>query len=343
MSAINITALQNLAIKYQESLKYLPYAVLIDEVQRLGINLYPGVENIDRIVQLQRVNGNTKPYYPGLTIQNTGLGKMVESELKVETAYSYMVDNINNYQEKIVIKPGEKIGTNQNKQLPWEAIVMMERVKTFGEDILDALYGGKRDTSDATPTGCFDGFDEKIDDLIASGEIAAAKGNLIACGSLAAPVSGSDTTAYDSLITWLRQADRFLLKNGILWLPRNVVMNVIDAYENKYTNKDVTIAMMQEIINAKIDGNITLISNQYKGTGDRIELFTPGNMDFGMNTLGDSDFVQVLPPAKGDDPNEFGYWMQGDYGVRIQSWHKKTLAVSDGTAVHNILSGDYSS
>ena len=76
------------------------------------------------------------------------------------------------------------------------------------------------------------------------------------------------------------------------------------------------------------------------GTGQRIVLTAPGNMDFGMDTLGDETFVQVRNIY--EDPNYVQFWIQGKYGTRIRSINEKVFQVNDGASVGAQLSGDYS-
>lgn len=343
MATVDISLLQYLAKTYAKDLKTYPYAVLMDEVRAMGINLYPGVQNKDLHVFFERKGGIAKPYEVGLTVSNAELGKLVESELEVKTAYASVVDNIKNYQEKIIISANEMIGANQTKKHPFQVQQMMAMLKTFSEDILYiGLFHGTRDEEDLSPSGIMDGLLTKLAALISSGAVAAENGNYAASGSLAAPAEG-ETGALDNLIAWVRQADAYLLRNANLLLTRGTYANLIDCLENKYAHKDATLGSLNNYINERSGGNIKLITSQAFGTGEKLLMFTPGNLDFGMNSMGDHEFVQLLPPALGDDPNNFGYWIQGDYGSRIRSFNSKMLFTNESTNTANDLSGDYRS
>ncbi len=345
-TVVDITGLSRDCKVYQKDLRMLPYAVLLDVLAAHGINLFPGVQNKDVITYLERQGGIARPYKVGLNIRKANIGKMVESELKVETAYASIVDNIQNYKEKIIITPTDLVGSNVTKTHPFQVTMMMTIIRTFAEDLLYAIFSGKRDTDDLSPFGCFNGFDTILDAAIVAGEVSNAKGNMIDSGSLAAPAAGQ-TTALDNLIAWLRQADQNLLKSARLLMPKPIYNNLIDCLENKYQYKDADIKALSAYISNKNAGELEIVPSTIMGTGDRIMLVNTGLgesiLDFGMNSMGDADYVQLQPTAGGDDPNNFYYWIQGDYGTRIRSFHKKAIMINEGTNVANSLSGDYRS
>jgi hypothetical protein len=341
MGAANITSLTETAIRYQKDLKMLPYAVLATELGRLGINLFPGVQNKDVITEFQRKQGIGKPYSTTVDPTNSAeIAKASERTLEVLAAYASVKDNIQNYQ-KVAVGPDVLLGKNQDKKHPWERVMLETIIRTFGEDILDALFGGKRDTSDQTPTGMFDGIDELIATDIAAGLIAAGQGNYKQVGSLAAPSGETDYACFTSLLDFWRQADPQLrAQKTLLMVPFDVATHMQDAVFNKFRYKPTTDDFNRVVLEGT-NGNCQVVASNNMGTGDRLILTVPGNIDFGMDTLSDNEFVQVRTPY--EDPNLVQMWIQGKYGMRIRSVHKKMFQISDGTPVHNILSGDYSS
>lgn len=340
MASVDITSLQRAAINYQKDIKFLPYAVMAAVLGEHGINLFPGVQNEDRIIKFLRKQGVAKPYHTAVTPAASDVGKVVESILKVEPAYAYINDNIKNYKEKFVITADEMLGSNKTKKHPLEMQIISAIVKTFSEDILDALFNATRNTADETPMGLFDGFETKILSLIVSGEIDEDEGNYVDSGAFEAPSTSSDTTAYDRLRDWVRQADTFLLKNCNLIMPLQVARYCMDALKNKTAQKAATFIDLQEYLREDTTSNVSLIKSRYMGTGNRLYLTAPGNMDFGMNSLGDEAFVQVRNINV--DPNIVNFWIQAEYGVRWRSVHKKLFLTNQGSLTANTLSGDYS-
>lgn len=342
MAAIDITGLQRLAITYQSDFRYLPYAVLLAELANHGIVLYPGIQDTHKLIEFQRKQGIAKPYSPSVVLSDADVGKPVEYALKVETAYARVKDNIKNYKTVIMIRPDEMIGANKTKKHPFELQLMMGMVRTFGEDILDALFNGERDEDDASPMGLFDGYETKVLEGIAAGVITGGKNNYAPSGDMDYPTSGSDTSAYDNLVAWLIQADPQLLKNCNLYIPRLIARNCYQAMKNKTQQKAATFIDFAEYLKDDVDpmSNINVKPSRYMGIGNRLMLTSPDLLDFGMNSMGDETFVQIMPDP--EDPFVFRYFIAGDYGTRLKSFHKKSFFTNDGTLSANRLSGDYS-
>jgi hypothetical protein len=339
MSQITVSDLTRLAVKYQPDIKMLPYAVIAEVLGSHGITLFPGVQYQDIIISFLRKQGIAKPYAPGLEIADNSLGKVEPSTLQVEKAYASISDNIWNYVTKTLVTPDEMLGKNQSKRHPFELQTIMSVIRTFGEDIIDALFNAERDITDQTPLGLFDGFETKVLAAIVSGAISSGNGNYLATEALDAPTTSTDFEAYLHLRAWVREANPYLLKNAILIMPLSVYRNCFDALQNKTNQKAATLIDFQDYLNAECNSNIKIVSSRYLGTGDRIYLTAPGNMDFGMNTLGDDQFVQIRNINA--DPNVVNYWIQADYGTRWRSYHPKVFFTNDGTLTANQLSGDY--
>ncbi|KKU87398.1 MAG: hypothetical protein UY18_C0036G0001, partial [Microgenomates group bacterium GW2011_GWF2_47_9] len=218
-------------------------------------------------------------------------------------------------------------------------VMLQTAVRTFAEDLLDCLFPGERDINDQTPAGCFDGFDTIINNDISASRIRVSLGNYRATDTIAKPVDNNDTDAFDILLEFYQAANKMLRQsNAELLLP----FDLGDAYDMAYFNKFKYKPTMDNYGRTILEGSggkCQIVRSSVMGEGQRIVLTVPGNLDFGMNTLGDEEFVQVRTPY--EDPNEIQFWIQGDYGCRIRSIHEKTFMVNDGSPVANALSGDY--
>lgn len=339
MSTVDISLLAETAIRRQQDLKMLPYAILRETLGVHGINLLPGIQNKDVLTSFYRKQGIMKPYATNVAITDADVGKALEMTLEVQTAYASVKDNIQNY-KTISVGPDVLLGKNQSKTHPWQMTMLMAIVRTFGEDILDALFPAERDTGDQSPTGAFDGFDTLIDDFVSGGEISAALGNQVTTGTLEAPSSETDYDPADQLLDFYRSAHP-LLKSipSNLLVPYNIADYYDDAYFNKYKHKPVVDEYNRTELHGT-GGKCKIIRSNVMGTGQRIMLTVPGNLDFGMDTLGDEAFVQVRNPY--EDPNLVQFWIQGKYGTRIRELHRKVFQINEGAPVANTLSGDYS-
>jgi len=331
-TATDLSLLQETAIRIQKDLKLLPYAVLREELGRLGITLFPGVQNKDVMTHYLRKQGIAKPYIQG-SVVNSELGKAIESTLEVMAAYASVKDNIQNY-KKVSVGPDVLLGKNKSKKHPWNIIMLTSIVKTFTEDVLDALFPAEHDAAGTTPLDLFDGFDTLIDAFIASGEIASGEGNLVATGAI------DSSNAFTSLLAFWRSANPLLKKaNTVLQVPYNISEAYDDAFFTKFTNKPTIDGYNRTFLEGSAK-KCLIVPSTALGTGNRIILTALGNMDFGMDSEGDDQFVQVRDPY--EDPNEKQFWIQSKYGCRIRTVHKKIFQINDGTPVATQLSGDYS-
>jgi hypothetical protein len=338
MATVDITLLTETAIRRQMDLKMLPYAILREVLGIHGINMMPGIQNKDVITSFQRKAGILKPYSTTKEITDADVGKAEEATLEVFKSYASVKDNIQNY-KTISVGPDVLLGKNQTKRHPWEMVMLTSVVKTFGEDIIDALFPATRDINDQSPTGAFNGFDTIIDLKIAADLISVALKNMVNTGTLAAPTDGNDTDCADFLLAFYRSAHPSLRSaNSLLLVPSDIGDYYDDAYFNKYKTKPITDEYNRSVLHGTA-GKCKIIRSTAMGTGQRIMLTVPGNLDFGMDTLSDADFVQVRNPY--EDPNLVQFWIQGDYGCRIREVHPKVFQINEGTPVANALSGDY--
>lgn len=344
MPAINITGLQRAAEQYQQDFITLPYALLIPAVRELKLNMLE-VANKDIVIVKERKGGFSRPYVAGTVNYQAEVMKLIERELQTYKAVAVVKDNITNYaSKKVLFDAAKNKVNNQSKQHPLERDIIADVIATVGEDIIDSLFHAVRDVSDQTPMGMANGYNTIIDLEVAAGSISAGLGNLVTCGALTAPASPTDLTAFTSLRDWLRNIDqKWRQKPAVLYIPYNSLINVKDALENKKTSyKDVTFAALLTQLQEDCGiPNLAVVAHYCLGTGDRLILTEPGNLDLGMNTFSDAGFVQVRAPY--EDANEVQFWNQFDIGMRIKNLNKRGFMVSDGTATANPLSGDYAS
>lgn len=338
MPTVDITTLTETAIRRQQDLKMLPYAVLREVLGLHGINLMPGIQNKDVMTSFYRKQGILRPYYAGMTIVPSDVGKAKENTLIVYKSFASVKDNIQNY-KTISVGPDVLLGKNQTKKHPWEMVMLSSIIKTFAEDIIDALFPATRDTGDQSPMGAFNGYDTLLDALVAASEISLAIGNLVNTGTLAAPTDGTDTDCADILLAFWRSAHPQLkTAKSVLLVPSDIGDYYDDAYFNKYKTKPIVDEFNRSELHGT-GGRCKIVRSNAMGTGQRIMLTVPGNLDFGMDTLSDADFVQVRTPY--EDPNDIQFWIQGDYGCRIREVHPKVFQINEGVPVANALSGDY--
>lgn len=330
MAANDLTSLTETAIRYQRDLRYLPYARMAPVLGELGIQLYPGIQNKHVITNYLRVAGIARPYVQG-TVEDSQIGKLEEKTLTMYKAYANVKDNIQGY-KTISVGPDTLAGKNRSKRHPWQVVMLTQTVRTFAEDILDALFHAVRDTTDNSPTGLFNGYNKLIDDGIAAGDIADSEGNYYETGSITA------SNAYAKLLGMYRAAHPMLRRTrSLMIVPYHIGDKYDDAYFSKYQYGPSRDAYGRTVLDGS-NGMCSLVRTPYQG-GSRVILTVPGNMHFGMDSMADQTFVQVRNPYT--DPNDVQFWIQADYGTRIASWHKKVFIVNDQNDSAVAYSGDY--
>lgn len=332
MAANDISALTETAIRYQRDLQYLPYATMAPVLGELGITLYPGIQNKHVMTNYLRSAGIARPYKQG-TVEDSQVGKAEEKTLEIHLAYANVKDNIQNY-KNVSVGPDQLLGKNQSKRHPWQMVMLNGIVRTFAEDVLDALFHAVRDEDTRTPMGLFNGYNKIIDDAIAGGSIAAGESNYYTTGAITAD------NAYDKLEGMYKAAHPMLRRVRTLMI---VPYHIADKYDvdffdvHKY--KPTTDQFGRTFIEAS-NGMCQIIRTPYQG-GSRVILTVPGNFHFGFDSLQDQEFVQVRTPYT--DPNDVQFWIQAGYGTRILNLHSKVFMVNDQADASVAYSGDFTS
>jgi hypothetical protein len=332
MAANDISSLTETAITHQRDLQYLPYASMAPVLGALGIRLYPGIQNKHSMTNYLRAAGIARPYAAG-TIEESAVGKAEEKVLETHLAYANVKDNIQNY-KTISIGPDQLLGKNQSKRHPWQMVMLTSVIRTFAEDVLDALFHAQRNTSTRTPLGLFNGYNKIIDDAISEGDVAEGNGNYYETGAI------TSDNAYAKLLGMWRSADPlFRNARSIMIVPQNIADKYDDNYFDTYKYKPTLDNYGNTILDGT-NGRCTIVRTPYQG-GSRVILTVPGNFHFGFDSMADQTFVQVRTPY--EDPNYVQMWIQAAYGTRILNFHRKVFMVNEQSAAVTAYSGDFTS
>jgi hypothetical protein len=342
MSGIKVTDLARAAEQWDPILRVLPFDELGPKLSQLGINLIEVSETKTRSVIFQRRGGVSRPYKAGATFDAGEIGKASNRDLIVYPSILPLIDNIQNYREKKIVN--NQVMDNQSKKHPIELLMLQSIVRTASEDILDALVPAVFDDTDASPTGMFDGLSELIATDISAGNISAGIGNYKATGAMTTPTDESSAnTNLDLVVDFLKYANRFLQKRGILYMTLNSYFACIKSL--KIVNANFQNPTMDDLVNYFKNQagvmNLTIKMDAILGTGYNLMYTTAGNIELGMRAAADVQFVSVRTPF--EDPNLVQFWSQWEAGMRILNVDPKEFLVNDQSWVGNSLSGDYQS
>lgn len=345
-SSINFSDLHQAAVQYDPILRYLPHVLLEPFISEMHFNLQ-NVAMEDRRINMRRKGALLRPYKGTVTkVNEQELLKPEESVLTPRNGYLALVDNIQNYREKVLVMRGGKTVDNRTKEHPYQREILENVVRTFVEDFTLAIPHAKYNTATDSPLGVFDGYNAIIDGLITGTQISEANGNLVKCDEIKAPTgAGADPIKpLTTLVGWLRGLNPMLKAGELdLHLPSNILEVVLDAFEAKRayqgdTSREKLALYLRD--KAGLTATPTIISNPIMGTGTRMLATRPGNITVGISAPADLQFVQVR--SVDPDPNVVQFWMQADMGTRLDDWNKKVFATNGGTIKSGVgLNGDY--
>lgn len=340
MPAVNISSLSRAAVTYNNVLRELPYFIFQEKARKLKLNIIK-VNGEDIVINVRRKADLVRPYKPGLTLgQEKELKKFFESSLKPETVYAEIKDNILNYKEKNVLTNAGEIVDNKTKKHPLELFILKNMVISFNEDLLFNLFTGQRDDTVASSSTAFNGFNYKIDALIAAGEISVAKRNLVNTGAFSTEAVPVDD--YQILVNFISEAHP-MLRSGqvILYASEHPINLARAAFKERVKSFEYpTLEQMTERLRS--DANtpgLTIITDEVMGAGDNLKLMKPGLMDIGFENESDKDYVQVRNPY--DDPNEVQFWIQAGIDTRVQDIHEKVFMTNELKNTALTYAGDY--
>ena len=338
---INIENLQRTAAEYDKQLHELPGLMLEPFAERMHLTLLEA-DREQRRVNVRRKGGLLKPYTGAVTqLEELEALRVEESILRPRLGYIALVDNVWNYQEKMLTMRGGRLV--EDSQHPYEYEVLRSVVQTFIEDVTLSLPHAKFG-SGAGPLGVFDGYNTIIDSLITEGKISKKASNLVECDKIEAPAGPEDTKALDAFVGWLRKLSPALRAKEVdVIIPQEILQHVMDAFERRrHFTGETTVEALEAYLRVKasIGGTLSLLTGPEVGTGDRLIALRRGNITVSVCPSEGSQLVQVR--SMGIDPNLVGFWIQALIGTRIDDWHSKVFATSGGTIAQAAgLSGDY--
>lgn len=341
---INVEGLSALAVKYNPVLRELPALVLDERLGALKINRLD-VKGTLKERLFRRKGGLSLPYSKQAIGEDpdyiSEIGKIEETELKPEDCVLPFYAHIKDLAAKVTSgnNPTSEVADNISKEHPLKATIIKNVLLTVGEDILQSVFPAVRNTADKTPKGMMDGFDKKIADLLAAAKLRISLGNYCETGAI------TNQNAFSKLVTFLRGADRNLLRNGILYITPTSMWKVCDSITaelqtSALVKKEDVISYLKSQCSAP---NLEIIECDEMGTGDNWILCQPWVLEVGLDTSVAPQFCQVRTPFQ--DPNYVQFWTQWGAGCRIADYHAKVFRVNDQLPVDasDNLYGDYRS
>lgn len=342
---VNVEGISQAAKTYDPVLRVLPFVSLSEVGTTLRLNIQE-VENEDVVTNFRRKAGATGAYKPGMDIDyKAEIGKFFETTLKPQLVVAKTKDNITKYTDKKILMLAGKQVDSKTKKHPLEQMIVMNEIKSHGEDVVFSLFFAERDETVFNPMAAFDGFFTKLDMLTTSGLISIANKNLANTGAFVMPVDASSTEAYEKLVEWIGSSHSMLrssvggaplltVSQTVIKAARAALRNKLKAFDYPDTNK--LLECLREDAYAP---GLTFNTHEALGTGSKLMLHKPGLFDVGFNTKAAAQFCQVR--AIYEDPNEYQFWIQAAYDTRISDVHPKLFRTNEQSNTALDLAGDY--
>jgi hypothetical protein len=342
---IDVSKLNEATVIYDKALRALPYATLQEVAAKLKLNVMDLQGKHSRINERRRAGG-TQSYRIGKEF------KEVEQILGYEPSLIEPKDvvfitkeNSQKYDDNELLIVGGTPVSNINKKHPLETRIVFAMVTSHIEDIVYSAYHAERDEDSKSPLGAFDGYYTKLDKIIISGAVNAARGNFAISGAFSMPTSETDFSAYENLVEWIGGSHNALRSSqgGIpqLQCAETVIKAARAALRNKLRMQEYpsTQRLVELLREDAFCPTLEVVTHEALGMGSRLILQKAGNMDFAFNTQAASRFCQVRDIY--NDPNEWQFWLQSGYDTRINDWHEKVFRTNEQKNDVNDLAGDY--
>lgn len=334
MAATLVDQLNDTAIRYNREIKYAPVAYLKPELDLAGILLVPGIQHKHVNYMFLRRGGIMRPYISGMTVSEEELGKFVENEFQVFRAAGIDEDNIQNYRKTNVV--GMNLGeAEMSLKNPADPQIFYAVGATWGEDLGDILFHGKRNASGKVKYDVMDGLEKNIADAVTSEKISVANKNMIELPPITFSTDETDTSAYDIV-------DEFLSKSkikgeAILNVTKDTGRSILRGIFNTFKYTMTADEYGRYVIPGHRDVRLNLCP--LMGYGDRMILTRPGVMQLGYDTQFNVPFVRVRSIK--DDDQILTYNYGASYGTNILTYNCKMFMVSSGSLSPDPIAGDY--
>lgn len=343
---VDVSKLQDGTVIYDKALRALPFVVLSEVASILSLNVMD-LQGKHALINERRKAGGTQSYAVGKEIEAiTQVLGYDPSVIEPKDVVCVTKENSQKYDDNELLVVGGKPVSNIDKRHPLEQRILIALVRSHAEDIVYQIFHAERDDESKSPSGAFNGFYTHIDAMIASGAIAANKGNYVITGEFGkATTDEAKIAEYEALVKFISSANPHLRssKSGIpqLLCSETVIKAAREGLRIKL--KSFAYPSVEDLVaNLREDAfcpALEIATHEALGTGSRLVLQKKGNMDIAFNTQAASKFCQIRDIY--EDPNEWQFWLQSGYDTRVRDWHYKVFLTNEQKNTALDLAGDY--
>lgn len=339
--AIDISTIESVAKIIKKDLIISPATLKNDQLTKIGFRTITGVENIESEFISLAYNGAIRPYDRTKNYDEKDskeVAKIIERKLKTYLAFRPATMNLQEFKEKEPFPVTDKVDENSIIRLPQTEFTIRQAAEMYGQEVLQAVFHGKRSLGNDSPYGIFDGLYALIakDMTTYTDEagntipvlIGEDNGNLIEAEPLTKPVSVTDFTAFEVYEKFLEEIDSDLIDNPdgcLVLVDKKKAPWIYQAYMNRYPNLQASVKYEEGYKFFTLD-NVTLVGTPLMGSTNTMIATRPGNFHMGIESERSDSNVWIN--RTGFDPNKLNLWIQSNQGVRLLNPTKSHFAVS---------------
>lgn len=339
---IGIDALTHIADQVSKEILMGPGYTDADDMDRLGIDVVPGLQ-YKRTLHIMLRKGGTTRRKDVHTKVNSESGFLKERTVTVKLAWDHYTDSIDRYVETV-------FGTDAQGQYPFSTAAVTAVLTNYADNLTACLWNGDISLDDGSESksareqalALYDGFHTNVKHDIEDGIISEANGNLVHCDAITAPADNDDSTPYDNFIAWHMKWDARLRKAKTrVYMNEITANNIAAGYANKYHGNFKV--EYEQGGNFKLPGlsRVTICPVADFGEGDRMYATIDKNFVYGVDTLNNQTFVGVKMSTD-DDMRHIQFQIQSIQGAGIKNPFKYAFCMSDGSlATSEYVAGDY--
>lgn len=339
---IGIDALTHIADQVSKEILMGPGYTDADDMDRLGIDVVPGLQ-YKRTLHIMLRKGGTTRRKDVHTKVNSESGFLKERTITVKLAWDHYTDSIDRYVETV-------FGTDAQGQYPFSTAAVTAVLTNYADNLTACLWNGDISLDDGSESksareqalALYDGFHTNVKHDIEDGIISEANGNLVHCDAITAPADNDDSTPYDNFIAWHMKWDARLRKAKTrVYMNEITANNIAAGYANKYHGNFKV--EYEQGGNFKLPGlsRVTICPVADFGEGDRMYATIDKNFVYGVDTLNNQTFVGVKMSTD-DDMRHIQFQIQSIQGAGIKNPFKYAFCMSDGSlATSEYVAGDY--
>lgn len=317
---IDITAVNNTAVKYNDVLKGLN-KMKAEELLSL-LTPYPGIQ--DSVVIGRTEHGEISKKYTGTFGGDKQIGKIVPRTLQVKPCVMEMSDEPERYRRTFIARVA---GNMWDKAHPFEQWILQFGYEIASEELYNAIFTAVLDDTAGKEalTDSFDGYITIIEKEKTALKLTAALKNMYVSGVITAANAG------DKLLGQWRTAHKTLKNKQTVMLISN---EVGEMYDDWYTTEHQRLPLVETAELQYLEGTnkrcrLVRVGGMPAGS-QMVILSTTDNLIYGYDKPGDFNSIRAF-----NSGNPYRFTAAGKYvfGVQIESIHERCFVVNDQPGV----------